>query len=73
MFIMQCIDSETNRIILGTGAGYQVIFNDLKTLNGVLKRISKYNINLGKPFIVCRGKDIYNLSIVYTSNGGKTI
>lgn len=36
------------------GTNNQMIIDDLKTLNGVLKRIKKYNLNHSKPFRLYR-------------------
>ena len=49
-YFMQCIDKNKNYRLMGSM--YEFIFDDLKTLQGVLNRIKKYNINRGMDFEV---------------------
>ena len=49
-YFMQCIDKNKSYRLLGSM--YEFIFDDLKTLQGVLNRIKRYNINHGMDFEV---------------------
>ena len=51
-YFMQCIDKNKNYRLMGSM--YEFIFDDLKTLQGVLNRIKKYNINHGKDYEIYR-------------------
>ena len=52
------------------GSDNEFIFNDLKTLRGVLNRIHKYNINRGKDFEIYQFYGYLldnNMKLVYKS------
>ena len=67
-YFMQCVDTTKNYRLMGSDNEF--IFNDLKTLRGVLNRIHKYNINRGKDFEIYQFYGYLldnNMKLVYKS------
>ena len=67
-YFMQCVDTITKYKLMGSNNEF--IFNDLKTLRGVLNRIHKYNINHSKDFEIYQFYGYLldnNMKLVYKS------
>lgn len=54
-FICAILDSEGNIPTVGTND--RIPITGIKTLSGACRRISKYNINKNKPFVIIDLKD----------------
>lgn len=68
MFMMNCLYEDNTRV-MGTGKGHQMLFKDLITLQGVLNRIKRYNLNNNRDFIIQKGQTVYDLKIIYIHRG----
>lgn len=68
MFMMNCLYEDNTRV-MGTGKGHQMLFKDLTTLQGVLNRIKRYNLNDNRDFIIQKGQTVYDLKIIYIHRG----
>lgn len=56
--LLQTLSTIQNKIYEPLGTNNQTIIDDLKTLNGILKRINKYNLNHSKPFRLYQYNDL---------------
>lgn len=56
--LMQIVTNWNGKEFEPLGSNNQIIFDDLKTLKGILNRIKKYNINRGQSFRLYRYSDL---------------